>query len=87
MLMQTPTKDKSHYVDVDTYNKSAGLFESKFLMMGDKSFWDLKSNRRALMDLIAQQLNIHQVKYFPFGFLFEFSLFILFISCCFFPDS
>lgn len=36
--------------------------ESKFLMMGDKSFWDLKSNRRALMDLIAQQLNIHQVK-------------------------
>ena len=38
--------------------------ESKFLMMGDKSFWDLKSNRRALMDLIGKEFNIHQVIYF-----------------------
>jgi len=28
MLMQTPTKDKSHYVDVDTYNKSAEQVQS-----------------------------------------------------------
>ena len=37
--------------------------ESKFLNMNGKEFWNSRDNRRTLMDIIGQQLSIHQVSF------------------------
>ena len=44
--------------------------ESKFLVMRGKGFWNLRANRRALMDLIGRKLNIRKVILYRFECLF-----------------
>jgi len=57
--------------------------ESKFLAMKDKELWDLRENRRAVMEDIGKQLGIRQVIIIYFYLFLYFNIFLNFYFTCY----